>query len=57
MRSFLAAMYTYRRLRYATRWNRRLVFAVVIALLLLFSWRACRAWQRPPARAPLGKLA
>jgi hypothetical protein len=45
-------MYTQRRLHYATRWNRRFVFAVVILLLLAASWRAYRAWQRAKPHAP-----
>lgn len=45
-------MYTYQRLRHATRWNRRAAFAVVILLLLAASWRAYRAWQRTQPRAP-----
>jgi len=51
-------MYTYRRLRYATRWNRRLAFALAILLLLFLSWRAYRAWQqsRQPVSAPVTQL-
>lgn len=50
-------MHTYNRLRYATRWNRRLAFALVSVLLLALSWRAYRAWQRtyPPKPEPLGQ--
>jgi hypothetical protein len=48
-------MYTHHRLRYAARWNRRLIWALVILLLLALGWRA---WQQlhAPARAVLGKL-
>lgn len=51
-------MYTYRRLRYATRWNRRAAFAVVILVLLTLSWRAYRGGQRahPHAAERLGQL-
>lgn len=49
-------MLTYRRLRYATCWNRRLAFAVAILLLLALSWRAYRAWQRPRQPASPGQL-
>ena len=38
-------MYTYRCLRYATRWRRRAAFALVILLLLALSWRAYRVWH------------
>jgi hypothetical protein len=31
-------MYTPRRLRYATRWNRRLLFALAVLLLLFVTW-------------------
>jgi hypothetical protein len=44
-------MYTYRRLRHATRWS-RLAFRLAILLLLAVSWRAYRAWQRTQAHAP-----
>lgn len=49
-------MYTHHRLRYATRWNRRLAFALVVVLLLALTLRAYRAWQRayPPKPEPLG---
>lgn len=52
-------MYTYHRLRHATRWNRRLAFALVLLLLLAVSWRAYRAWRPapPPAPGPRGQLA
>ena len=49
-------MYTPRRLRYATRWNRRLAFIAAILLLLALSWRAYSAWQRGPQPRPLGRL-
>jgi hypothetical protein len=51
-------MYTHRRLRYATRWNRRLAFALAILLLLFISWRSYRAWQqsRRPIPAPATQL-
>jgi hypothetical protein len=45
-------MYTYRRLRHATRWNRRLAFALAILLLLGLSWSAYRAWRRAQPHAP-----
>ncbi|MGI4734258.1 MAG: hypothetical protein ACRYG7_03675 [Janthinobacterium lividum] len=49
-------MYTPRRLRYATRWNRRLAFIVAILLLLALGWRAYKAWQREPQPEPAGRL-
>lgn len=49
-------MHTPRHLRYATRWNRRLVFALAILLLLLLSWRFYRAWQRLSAPTPASRL-
>jgi hypothetical protein len=49
-------MYTYRRLRYATRWNRRLIFIGAILLLLALSWRAYTAWQREQRPAVRGQL-
>lgn len=49
-------MYTHRRLRYATRWNRRLIFALAVLLLLFVSWRSYRALQRPAAPAPISRL-
>ena len=45
-------MLTYRRLRYATRWNRRLAFALATLLMLALSWRAYHAWQRAQPRGP-----
>ena len=45
-------MLTYRRLRYATRWNRRLAIALAILLLLAASWRAYWAWQRAQPPTP-----
>jgi hypothetical protein len=45
-------MYTYRRLRYTTRWNRRFAFAFAVLLLLATSWRTYRAWQRPRPTVP-----
>ncbi|WP_233635648.1 hypothetical protein [Hymenobacter setariae] len=52
-------MYTLRRLRYATRWTRRLSFALLIVLLLFLSWRAYQARQQTyqPAPAPVTQLA
>lgn len=57
-RAFICAMYTPRRLRYATRWNRRLVFVLALMVLLFVSWRSYRAWQRPhlPVPAPPSRL-
>jgi type II secretory pathway component PulL len=51
-------MYTRPRLRYATRWNRRLLFAFVILLLLFVSWRSYQAWQqsRQPVRMAPSRL-
>ncbi len=44
--TFLCSMYTYRRLRHATRWTRRLSFALLILVLLLLSWRTYRTSQQ-----------
>jgi hypothetical protein len=49
-------MYTPRRLRYATRWNRRLAFIVAILLLLALGWRAYSAWRPGPQPGPSGRL-
>jgi hypothetical protein len=45
-------MYTHRRLRHATRWNRRFAFALAILLLLALSWSAYGAWLRSQPHAP-----
>ena len=49
-------MRTRRRLRYATRWNRRLVFALAVLLLLPVSWGSYRVWQRARMPVQIGKL-
>jgi hypothetical protein len=51
-------MYTHRRLRHATRWNRRLIFALAILLLLFLSWQSYRNWQLPrqPVPTPASQL-
>jgi hypothetical protein len=51
-------MYTHRRLRCTTRWNRRLCFALLTLLLLLLSWRAYRAYEqaRQPVLSPVTQL-
>jgi hypothetical protein len=49
-------MYTHRSLRYATRWNRRLVFALAMLLLLAISWASYHAWYQSRSPVPMGKL-
>jgi hypothetical protein len=50
-------MYTYHRLRYATRWNRRLVWTLAILMLLALGYRAYCSWQQaqPYTPEPLGQ--
>jgi hypothetical protein len=45
-------MYTRRSLRYATRWNRRRLFALVILLLLFLSWHSYRTSEQPRQLVP-----
>jgi hypothetical protein len=46
--AFLCVMLTHRRLRYLTRWPRRLAWAFAILLLLAAVWRSWRVYHPEP---------